>query len=125
LAGYKSIIATASPKNHEYLKSLGATDVFDYSDPELSSKILSAAGGKPLKYAVDCVTAEETLHKVAEVVGEGSIVSMLLPIKEGGSVTTKGEMWVELPEGINPFKKGVEVIGTRTFTFQEVGYNFR
>ncbi|HEV7735758.1 MAG TPA: zinc-binding dehydrogenase, partial [Chlamydiales bacterium] len=85
LAGYHQIIATASPKHHAYLRSLGAKHVFDYSDKDLSSKVLYVNNGKPIKYAVDCITAETTLKQVAGVVGQGSVVSMMLPLKEGST----------------------------------------
>ncbi|KIJ54027.1 hypothetical protein M422DRAFT_25016 [Sphaerobolus stellatus SS14] len=118
LAGYKSIFATASPRHHEYLRSLGASDLFDYADHELSSKILSANKGKPIKYVVDCISAESTLKQIAPVVAERSLVGLLLPIKEGSSLTTSGEMWLVLPDEKNPFAKGVECIGVKTFTYQ-------
>ena len=35
--GYQNLLATASPKHHELLKSYGATRVFDYNDPTSSS----------------------------------------------------------------------------------------
>ncbi|OLN97906.1 Zinc-binding alcohol dehydrogenase domain-containing protein cipB 1 [Colletotrichum chlorophyti] len=40
-AGYE-VIATASPKNFEYLKSLGARDVFDYRSPTVVQDIVGA-----------------------------------------------------------------------------------
>lgn len=33
------VFATASPKNHEYVKSLGASEVVDYRDPDVVSKL--------------------------------------------------------------------------------------
>ncbi|KAJ3045556.1 hypothetical protein HDV00_009213 [Rhizophlyctis rosea] len=58
LAGY-SVIATGSKKNHEYLKSLGATHTIDYSLPpaEQISTIQSLTDNK-LAYALDCVGPE-------------------------------------------------------------------
>jgi NADPH:quinone reductase-like Zn-dependent oxidoreductase len=50
-AGYK-VLTTCSPKNNEYVKSLGATEVFDYNDPEVGSKIRAFTSNK-LKYAWD------------------------------------------------------------------------
>jgi len=95
--------------------------VFDYSRPDLADQILAATRGQPVKYVVDCVSAESTLQQVAKVVGRGSIVSLLLPIKEGSAVTGApgARMWMELPQDRNPFSEGVETVGTRTFTFQE------
>ncbi|KAK4160823.1 chaperonin 10-like protein [Cladorrhinum sp. PSN259] len=37
-----TVFATASPKHHDYLKSLGADHLFDYKDAEVVSKIVSA-----------------------------------------------------------------------------------
>jgi NADPH:quinone reductase-like Zn-dependent oxidoreductase len=37
-----SIIAIASTKRHEYLKTLGATQCLDYKDPEIVGKVKSA-----------------------------------------------------------------------------------
>lgn len=122
LAGYRRILTTASPKHREHLLSLGATDVFDYSQSNLSDHILASTHGQPVKYVVDCVAAESTLQQIAKVVGKGSIVSILLPIKEGSTVTgaSGGAMWMELPKDRNPFPEGVELVGTKTFTYQNV-----
>ncbi len=40
-AGYE-VISTASPKNHSYLKRLGAVEVFDYNSPTVVADIISA-----------------------------------------------------------------------------------
>jgi hypothetical protein len=40
-AGYE-VIATASPRNHDYLKKLGAVNVFDYRSPTVVRDIISA-----------------------------------------------------------------------------------
>lgn len=127
LAGYRRILTTASPKHREHLLSLGATDVFDYSQSNLSDQILASTHGQPVKYVVDCVAAESTLQQVAKVVGKGSIVSILLPIKEGATVTGTpgGAMWMELPKDRNPFPEGVELVGTKTFTYQSVRRTIR
>ena len=37
-AGYE-VVTTASPKNFEYVKKLGASEVFDYKDPAVSDKL--------------------------------------------------------------------------------------
>lgn len=53
VAGYR-VIATGSPKNHDYLKSLGADDVYDYRDESTPEKInkkypqlVSVGGARP------------------------------------------------------------------------------
>ncbi|THX88159.1 zinc-binding dehydrogenase [Aureobasidium pullulans] len=44
-AGYE-VISTASPKNHEYLKSLGASEVFDYNSPTVVKDIAATMNNK-------------------------------------------------------------------------------
>lgn len=46
-AGY-TVIATASPHNFEYVKSLGAEAVFDYKDTSVVQKIITYLNGKAL-----------------------------------------------------------------------------
>ncbi|KAJ7048753.1 chaperonin 10-like protein, partial [Mycena amicta] len=45
LSGYKEVI-TASPSNHEYVKSLGADIVVDYHDEKVVEEIKKATDGK-------------------------------------------------------------------------------
>jgi NADPH:quinone reductase-like Zn-dependent oxidoreductase len=53
-AGYE-VYTTASPKNFEYVKSLGATKVFDYKSPTVVEELVDALKGKPLAGAIDCI----------------------------------------------------------------------
>jgi NADPH:quinone reductase-like Zn-dependent oxidoreductase len=50
-AGYK-VITTASPGNHEYLKKLGANEVFDYHSPTVIPDIIAAFRDRPAGGAV-------------------------------------------------------------------------
>nr|BAK03106.1 predicted protein [Hordeum vulgare subsp. vulgare] len=54
LAGLK-VIATASPKNFDYVKSLGAQHVVDYNSPHAVEEIKKIAGGK-LTLAYDVIS---------------------------------------------------------------------
>lgn len=55
--GFK-VFATASPKNHEYIKSLGAYAVVDYRDPEVVSRLakLAKEAGTPLRLGFDSIS---------------------------------------------------------------------
>ncbi|KAF3400952.1 Zinc-binding alcohol dehydrogenase domain-containing protein cipB [Talaromyces pinophilus] len=55
--GFK-VFATASPKNHEYLKCLGAYAVVDYRDPDVVSKLaqLAKEAGTPLRLGFDSIS---------------------------------------------------------------------
>ncbi|KAL1845306.1 hypothetical protein VTK73DRAFT_703 [Phialemonium thermophilum] len=60
LSGYR-VVTTCSPRNFEYVKSLGADEVVDYSDPEVcAAKIREFAGGE-LDLVFDCVSTPEAI----------------------------------------------------------------
>lgn len=72
------VLATASPRNHELLKSLGADAVFDYKDPAVSAKINEFTGNK-LAHAVDCVSQDESAALVSASMGtNGGYVALVL-----------------------------------------------
>ncbi len=50
-AGYE-VITTASPRNFEYVKSLGASEVFDYNSPGVVPDIIAAFAGRTLAGAI-------------------------------------------------------------------------
>jgi NADPH:quinone reductase-like Zn-dependent oxidoreductase len=50
-AGY-DVVTTASPKNFDYVRSLGASQVFDYSSPTVISDIVTALAGRTVAGAV-------------------------------------------------------------------------
>lgn len=92
LAGLK-VFATASPKNFDYVKKLGASEAFDYNDPEVVSKIKTAGGGK-IRFVYDAISENGSTEKSVEVLdGQGKVV---LTLQE--------------PEGLQ--KNGVEVLKT-------------
>ena len=66
LSGYK-IVTTASPKNFELVKSLGASEVFDYRDPEVVSKIKSATKDS-IRIAFDTISLRDSQGISAEVI---------------------------------------------------------
>lgn len=53
-AGYE-VITTASPKNFEYVKKLGASQVFDYNSSTVGDDLLNAFKGKTIAGALDCI----------------------------------------------------------------------
>ena len=56
-AGYE-VVTTASPKNFEYVKKLGASEVFDYKDPDVNDRLVSYFRGKTIAGALDCIGAD-------------------------------------------------------------------
>ncbi|RFU75760.1 hypothetical protein TARUN_6519 [Trichoderma arundinaceum] len=57
-SGYK-VITTSSPRNFDYLKSLGADVVLDYKSPTVVDDIIAASDGE-LTLAWDCISEGDT-----------------------------------------------------------------
>jgi NADPH:quinone reductase-like Zn-dependent oxidoreductase len=80
-SGYH-VITTASPKNHEYLKSIGAAETYDYRDESTPEKIAEAH--PKLSHALDCISEKGTQSLAARSLGKsgGSVVVLLKPEKD-------------------------------------------
>ena len=81
-----TVFATASPANHDYIKSLGATEVFDYKDSEVVSKLVNAAQSKDMKitYGFDTIAEGNTTDQTAAVLaasaeGQEAKLARVLP----------------------------------------------
>ncbi|KAI0057242.1 dehydrogenase [Artomyces pyxidatus] len=78
LAGLR-VLATASPRNFALVQSLGADEVFDYSEPDVAQRIWAATGGK-LRHVVDAISEGPTPDLVAGAMSEdGGIAAIILP----------------------------------------------
>lgn len=64
------VITTASKKNHEFLKSLGADYVFDYNSSDVIEQIKKTGNGK-IQYGLDTVSNDQTFQSVYDAT-EGS-----------------------------------------------------
>jgi NADPH:quinone reductase-like Zn-dependent oxidoreductase len=65
-AGYE-VISTSSPKNFDLLRSLGASQVFDYNDPNVVSKMVKAMEGKTSAGAV--AIGDDSAFRCLDVMG--------------------------------------------------------
>lgn len=72
-AGYE-VITTASAKNFEYVKGLGASQVFDYNTPTMNDDIVKALKGKTGAGILDCIgfSAAEASLEIAHKTPEGA-----------------------------------------------------
>jgi NADPH:quinone reductase-like Zn-dependent oxidoreductase len=116
--GYTNIFTTASPKHHKDLHALGATNTFDYNSSHLTDEILALTKGEKIKLVLDCVGNKESLGKIKGVVGKGSKVAVLMPVKDGKDVVS-GNLLNEIPKEWNAFEDGVEVIAVRTLFYHQ------
>ncbi|KAM5538111.1 hypothetical protein V8D89_008308 [Ganoderma adspersum] len=79
LSGYK-VTTTASPKNFEFVKGLGASAVFDYRDPDVVASI-KAATHDSVRAAFDTISVKESQAISAAVIApEGGKVMHILAV---------------------------------------------
>ncbi|KAH8100045.1 GroES-like protein [Cristinia sonorae] len=115
LAGYQNIFAVASPRHHEHLRELGANKTFDYNSPEVFKKILTATGGDRLELVFDTIGDEEnSLKPISQLVGPGSKVAYLLPVRIGGHGAVRG-----VKQTTDVLGDGIESIAVGTKYYQK------
>ncbi|KAI0322794.1 dehydrogenase [Amylostereum chailletii] len=73
------VLATASGRNAELVKALGADIVFDYGQSDVASQIKDATEGK-LMHAVDAISEVNTVKLVADALAdEGAVAAIIIP----------------------------------------------
>ncbi|KAF5327331.1 hypothetical protein D9619_004012 [Psilocybe cf. subviscida] len=88
ISGLSPIITTASLTNADYLKSLGATHVFDRNiSPAALQSEISTITQAPLKYVYDATSLPATQTLGLSILAEGGQLAIVLPLE------------VALPEG--------------------------
>ena len=91
------VYATAGEKNQEYVKQLGASEVWDHRDTALVEKIISAAAGRGIKYGF----AAASLNGASQVVAKAlSGANTGKDLKAQLCVTTPWDEKVAVPQGI-------------------------
>eukprot|EP01117_Protostelium_nocturnum_P013220 TRINITY_DN4920_c0_g1_i1.p1 TRINITY_DN4920_c0_g1~~TRINITY_DN4920_c0_g1_i1.p1 ORF type:complete len:350 (+),score=115.79 TRINITY_DN4920_c0_g1_i1:63-1112(+) len=80
-----SVITTANPSHHDHLVKLGADVCLDYKDPEISKKIREAAHDN-LRFALDCISDEDSVQKCVESFGKdgGKLCTLMVQQKDFG-----------------------------------------
>ncbi|KAI5115942.1 hypothetical protein M0805_004939 [Coniferiporia weirii] len=121
LAGYTNILVTAPPRNHEYLRELGATGCFDYRSPSLVKDIMQATGEKGVAIVVDCIAAKTSIRAISGVSGKDTRLALLMPVKDGDTVTNSvdSEMHFAVPTWAEQLLKEVDILQVYTFRHQE------
>ncbi|KAI5853653.1 GroES-like protein [Durotheca rogersii] len=120
--GYRHIVGTASPHNHELLKKLGVESCFDYKSPTVIQDILRAhqqGDGPAFPLIVDCIGSQAgSVAPVSKLAGSGATVAVMLPVivKHATDEETP-EFLMEGVEASAQWAEGVTVHGVRTFLF--------
>jgi NADPH:quinone reductase-like Zn-dependent oxidoreductase len=72
------VLATASPRNHDFVKSLGADGVFDYKSNTLVDDIVKAAGSDEFVGIYDAIAVESSFahdKAILEKLGSGALAA--------------------------------------------------
>jgi 3-methylcrotonyl-CoA carboxylase alpha subunit len=121
-AGYTNVVAVASKKHEQFLKTLGAAHVVDYNNPSFAEDVITAAGGK-VELVVDSISLPSTFALIKDVIKAGGRLAYLVPFKSnaGGINGTDGELVQEAPKEIqDTFPENVSLIAVSAFFFQKV-----
>ncbi|KAI1611868.1 zinc-binding oxidoreductase CipB [Exophiala viscosa] len=87
-AGYE-VITTASPKNFEHVKKLGASEVFDYNSPSITEDLMTAFDGKTMAGALDCI-GEAAWKIILDVVSQSRGNKFIATAKRGAPDPPEG-----------------------------------
>lgn len=61
------VITTASPANHEFVKAMGASAVFDYRSPSVVEDIVKELEGSDLAGVYDAISEEPSFEPITEI----------------------------------------------------------
>ncbi|KAI9147487.1 zinc-binding dehydrogenase family oxidoreductase [Paramyrothecium foliicola] len=81
-----TVFTTCSPRHHDLVKALGATNAFDYRDDEVSSKIREASGSN-LRYVFDCIGNETSSELASQAISTSG--GTLCTVRPGKANTEK------------------------------------
>ena len=81
LSRHSPIITTASLKNTDLLKSLGATHVIDrqLSSDEILAEISKITSGTPIEYVYDAISLADTEPVAYQALAPGGVLVLVLP----------------------------------------------
>ncbi|KAH6614318.1 chaperonin 10-like protein [Boeremia exigua] len=113
--GYTNVLATASRKHHEKLRSLGARTLFDYNDQSVAASLLQAIGDTGIPLILDCIGSKHgSVTPISQVAKNGAKVAVLLPIIVRDSTETESPIYEMDVEKVADWQAGVDARGVRT-----------
>jgi NADPH:quinone reductase-like Zn-dependent oxidoreductase len=105
-AGYE-VITTASEKNFEYAKKLGASQVFDYHSETIVQDLIGAFKGKKLAGVFDSIGINGAIQSCVEVVEKSDSVRKFVASAQFVPQDLKTDITCKFIEGSNMATNGV------------------
>ncbi|KAI0850273.1 GroES-like protein [Daldinia vernicosa] len=119
--GYRHLIATASPRHHEFLKKLGVEEAFDYRSPTIVDDLLKAykKGDVPaFPLIVDCIGSQDgSVGPISKIAQSGTTVAIMLPVILKHATETEAPEYSMDASTSAQWAEGVNVRGVRTFFY--------
>ncbi|KAK6211541.1 zinc-binding dehydrogenase [Colletotrichum tabaci] len=113
--GYRNLVVVASPRHHEYLRSLGATVCFDYRDARVVQRIREYLGPAGVPYVIDCIGhLTGSLKPITQLAERGTKVAVMLPVIIKDPTETEAPVYQMTEPAEGQWKEGVVVKGVRT-----------
>ena len=79
--GVKTIITTSSAKNHEFLRSLGATHLIDYREEDVFSRVMEITENQGVPVALDAVGGDNDILTASILGYEGQMVELVRTLR--------------------------------------------
>jgi NADPH:quinone reductase-like Zn-dependent oxidoreductase len=125
--GYRNLLATASPRHHDFLRSYGAAQIFDYNDPDVAKAILSSGkrSTEPaIPFILDCIGSRDgSVRPIARITQSGAKVAVLLPVIIRDATETEAPEYTFDVLASAEWANGVEAIGVRTHFYLDVSFS--
>lgn len=122
--GYRHLIATASPRHHEFLKQLGAEECFDYRSPTIVEDLLKTyqQGDAPaFPMIVDCIGSQAgSVGPICRIAGRGTTVAIMLPVILKHAKDDEAPEYSMDASTSAQWAEGVNIRGVRTFFYHRV-----
>jgi hypothetical protein len=119
--GYTNIFATASRKHHQKMRSLGAKEVFDYTDPDVVSGILQAGSDDGIPLIFDCIGSKlGSIVPISKIAKSKAKVAILLPVIVRDSSESQSPEYEMDVKAAAEWEVGVDVRGVRTHFYLDV-----
>jgi NAD(P)-dependent dehydrogenase (short-subunit alcohol dehydrogenase family) len=119
--GYTNILATASRKQHEKLRSLGAKALFDYNDKDVVAALLSQGDESGIPLILDCIGSKfGSIAPISQIAQSGAKVAILLPVIVRDSSETEAPEYEQDVRKVANWKEGVDARGVRTHFYLDV-----
>jgi hypothetical protein len=122
--GYRNLIATASPSQHDHLKKLGASKIFNYRSAGVVKEIRDTYPNIP--HIIDCIGSKVgSLEPISKIASRGARVAVMLPVVIKAATKDEAPEYGLEVEPYANWAEGVKLLGVRTHFYLEVSLRKR